>query len=92
LLAGVLDIASGGDEELRRGVLVGGGAGCGVDDRVHTRQARSAPMGSIAEQARRAAGCLDFAISADLLDPGPHQHLRALEVAAGAGDLPQQRY
>jgi hypothetical protein len=33
---------------------------------------------SIAEQARRAAGCLDFAISADLLDPGPHQHLRAL--------------
>jgi hypothetical protein len=36
---------------------------------------------SIAEQARRAAGCLDFAISADLLDPGPHQHLRALGVA-----------
>jgi hypothetical protein len=36
---------------------------------------------SIAEQARRAAGCLDFAISADLLDPGPHQHLRALGVS-----------
>ena len=25
---------------------------------------------SIVEQARRAAGCLDFAISADLIDPG----------------------
>ena len=46
---------------------------------------------SIAEQARRAAGCLDFAISADLLDPGPHQHLRAQGVASGPRDLPQQR-
>jgi quinol monooxygenase YgiN len=46
---------------------------------------------SIAEQARRAAGCLDFAISADLLDPGPHQHFRALGVASGPRDLPQQR-
>jgi quinol monooxygenase YgiN len=45
---------------------------------------------SIAEQALRAAGCLDFAISADLLDPGPHQQLRALGVASPR-DLPQQR-
>jgi hypothetical protein len=42
---------------------------------------------SIAEPARRAAGCLDFTISADLLDPGPHQHLRALGVASGPRDF-----
>jgi hypothetical protein len=46
---------------------------------------------SIAEQARREPGCLDCAISADLLDPGPHQQLRALGVASGPRDLPHQR-
>jgi hypothetical protein len=45
----------------------------------------------IVEQARRAVGCLDVAICADLGRPRPCQHLRALGVADGAGDLPQQR-
>jgi quinol monooxygenase YgiN len=45
----------------------------------------------IVELARRAAGCLDVAISADLLDPAPHRHLRAPGVAGAPRDLPQQR-
>ena len=32
----------------------------------------------VVEQARRAPGCLDFAISADLLDPAPHQRFRTM--------------
>ena len=34
------------------------------------REAYLAGCGSVVEQARRAAGCLDFAITADLIDPG----------------------
>jgi quinol monooxygenase YgiN len=45
----------------------------------------------IIEQARRAVGCLDVAICADLVDPGRVNIFRALGVAGGAGDLPQQR-
>jgi quinol monooxygenase YgiN len=44
---------------------------------------------SIAEQARRAAGCLDFAISADLLDPGPSQAAR--ETFRSSGPDKEQR-
>ena len=33
----------------------------------------------------------DFAITAGVLDPRPRELLRALRVAGGAGDLPQQR-
>ena len=42
----------------------------------------------IVEQARWAVGCLDVTICADLGRPRPCQHLRALGVADGAGDLP----
>ncbi|MGV9867289.1 putative quinol monooxygenase [Rhodococcus koreensis] len=34
------------------------------------RESYLAGCGSVVEQARSAAGCLDFAISADLIDPG----------------------
>jgi quinol monooxygenase YgiN len=34
------------------------------------REAYLAGCGRVVEQAREAAGCLDFAISADLIDPG----------------------
>jgi quinol monooxygenase YgiN len=34
------------------------------------REAYLAGCVSVVEQARRTAGCLDFAVSADLLDPG----------------------
>ena len=44
----------------------------------------------IVEQARPAVGCLDVAVCADLVTR-PCQHLRALGVAGGAGDRPQQR-
>lgn len=40
----------------------------GVDPR--ERESYLAGCVGVVEQARRAAGCLDFAISADLLDPG----------------------
>lgn len=36
----------------------------------HQRESYLAGCVSVVEQARRAAGCLDFAITADLLDPG----------------------
>ena len=34
----------------------------------------------VVEQARRAPGCLDFAISADLLDPAPDQRFRTMVI------------
>lgn len=34
------------------------------------RESYLAGCGSVVEQARRAPGCLDFAITADLVDPG----------------------
>lgn len=34
------------------------------------RQSYLADCASVVQQARRAAGCLDFAITADLVDPG----------------------
>jgi hypothetical protein len=43
------------------------------------------------QQARRAVGCLDVAICADLVDPGRVNIFGALGVAGGAGDLPQPR-
>jgi hypothetical protein len=52
--------------------------GCCITVEPQQRESYLTGWVSIAEQARPAAGCLDFAISADLLDPGPHQHLRAL--------------
>ena len=36
----------------------------------HQRESYLAGCAVVVEQARRAAGCLDFAITADLLDPG----------------------
>ena len=45
----------------------------------------------IVEQARRAVGCLDVAICADLVDTGRVNIFEALGVAGDAGDLPQQR-
>ena len=45
----------------------------------------------IVEQARRAVGCLDVAICADLVDPGRVNIFERPGVAGGAGDLPQQR-
>ena len=45
---------------------------------------------SVVEQARGTAGCLDFAITADLIDPGRVNIFERSGVAGGAGDLPQR--
>lgn len=51
----------------------------------------------IVEQARQAAGCLDFAICADLVDPGRvniverWESQAALETFRGSGPSPEQR-
>lgn len=45
----------------------------------------------IVEQARRAVGCLDVAICADLVGPGRVNIFERCSVAGGAGDHPQQR-
>jgi hypothetical protein len=44
----------------------------------------------VVEKARGAAGCLDFAIAADLIDPG-RVNMFALGVASGRPSLPQKR-
>jgi hypothetical protein len=55
------------------------------------REAYLAGCVSVVEQARRAVGCLDFAITADLIDPGRINIFRALGVASGRRYLPRQR-
>jgi hypothetical protein len=45
---------------------------------------------AVVTQARTAAGCLDFALTADLLDPG-RKRLRALGIRRAAARLPRQR-
>ena len=46
---------------------------------------------SVVETARRADGCLDFAITADLLDPGRVNLFERWGVASGCRILPQER-
>jgi hypothetical protein len=46
---------------------------------------------TVVEKARRADGCLDFAITADLLDPGRVNLFEALGVASGRRNLPPKR-
>lgn len=38
---------------------------------------------SVVEQARSSPGCLDFAITADLVGSRPHRHPRTVGVAGG---------
>jgi hypothetical protein len=45
---------------------------------------------SVVEKARQADGCLDFAITADLLDPGRVNLFERLGVASGGQDRPPQ--
>ncbi|MGH3505559.1 MAG: putative quinol monooxygenase [Nocardioidaceae bacterium] len=45
----------------------------------------------LVENGRRAAGCLDVAISADLVDPGRINSVERWGVASCPRDLPQQR-
>ncbi len=46
---------------------------------------------SVVEQARGTAGCLDFAITADLIDPGRVNIFERWESPSGRRNLPQQR-
>ncbi|MFD2352753.1 putative quinol monooxygenase [Nonomuraea ferruginea] len=57
----------------------------------HRRERYLADCEGVAELARRAPGCLDFAIGADLVDARPRQHLRTLGVAGGRRGVPRQR-
>ena len=60
------------------------------------REAYLAGCVSVVEQARRTAGCLDFAVSADLLDPGRinvferWESRAAVETFRGSGPADEQ--
>ena len=60
------------------------------------RQSYLADCASVVEQARRAPGCLDFSITADLLDPGRIAILErwesqaAVETFRGSGPTDEQ--
>lgn len=54
------------------------------------RDAYVTAHGDLVQRARKSAGCLDVAISADPLD-GAREHLRALGFAGVSGDLASYR-
>ena len=45
----------------------------------------------VVRQARRTPGCLDFSLSADLLEPWPNQRLRTMGIDGRGRGLPRQR-
>ena len=55
------------------------------------RESYLAGSTSVVEKARRADGCLDFAITAGLIDPGRVNLFELWGVATGRQDLPPTR-